>query len=73
MDPYRPGAFAVPVRRVTPDDGFYLHTFYDICPWSPSQRYLACTRFPFQDREPKFGEEAQVCLVDMRDGTLTQY
>jgi hypothetical protein len=21
----------VPVTRVTPDDGFYMHTFYDVC------------------------------------------
>ena len=68
---YRESATACPIYRITPDDGYYLHTFYDICPWSPSQRYLACTRFPFQGREPKFGEEAQVCLIDMRDGTLT--
>lgn len=68
---YRETATDCPVYRVTPDDGYYLHTFYDICPWSPSQRYLACTRFPFQDREPKYGEEAQVCLIDTHDGSLT--
>jgi hypothetical protein len=68
---YRETNTLCPVYRVTPDDGYYLHTFYDICPWSPSQRYLACTRFPFQDREPNYGEEAQVCLIDMQDGSLT--
>ena len=41
---YRETDTLCPVYRVTPDDGYYLHTFYDVCPWSPSQRYLACTR-----------------------------
>ncbi|MCW8925082.1 MAG: hypothetical protein OQJ84_02410 [Xanthomonadales bacterium] len=69
---YRETATLVPVHKVTPDDGYYLHTFYDICPWSPSQRFLACTKFPFQDREPKYGEEAQICVIDMKDQTLTE-
>lgn len=69
---YRETATLVPVHKVTPDDGYYLHTFYDICPWSPSQRYLACTKFPFQDREPKYGEAAQICVIDMKDQTLTE-
>ena len=41
---------AAPVTRVTPDDGFYVHTYYDVCPFSPSQRYLAATRLPYQER-----------------------
>jgi len=69
---YRETATLVPVHKVTQDDGYYLHTFYDICPWSPSQRYLACTKFPFQDREPKYGEAAQICVIDMKDQTLTE-
>ena len=69
---YRDTATLCPVYRVTPDDGYYLHTFYDVCPWSPSQRYLACTKFPFQDREPDHRDEAQICLIDMRDRTLTE-
>ena len=69
---YRETSTMVPVHRVTPDDGYYLHTFYDICPWSPSQRYLACTKFPFQDREPNNKDEAQICLIDTKDNTLTE-
>ena len=68
---YRETATLCPVYSITPDDGYYLHTFYDICPWSPSQRYFACTRFPFQDREPGHRDEAQICLIDMRDRSLT--
>lgn len=69
---YRETSTLVPVHKVTPDDGYYLHTFYDICPWSPSQRYLTCTRFPFQDREPGYKDEAQICVIDTKDNTLTE-
>ena len=69
---YRDTNTLCPVYSVTPDDGYYLQTFYDICPWSPSQRYLACTKFPFQDREPNHRDEAQICLIDMKDRSLTE-
>ena len=64
---YRDTATLCPVYSITPDDAYYLHTFYDVCPWSPSQRYFVCTRFPFQDREPTHRDEAQICLIDMKD------
>ncbi len=70
--PYRDTNTLCPVYRITPDDGYYLHTFYDICPWSPSQRYLACVRFPFQNREPGHLDEAQICVIDMKDHSLTE-
>ncbi len=65
MRSYRPGKTVGKVLCVTPDDGFYLHTFYDVCPFSPSGRYLAVTRFPFQDRQPNPGDTADVCVVDI--------
>ena len=68
--PYRSGQTVGEVTCVTPDDGFYLQTFYDVCPWSPSGRYLAVTRFPFQDREPKRGETADVCVIDLHERTI---
>ena len=69
---YRDTTTACPIYSITPDDGYYLHTFYDICPWSPSQRYFVCTKFPFQDREPSLKDEAQICVIDMKDRTLTE-
>jgi hypothetical protein len=69
---YRENDTLCPVLRVTPDNGYYLHTFYDVCPWSPSQRYLACTKFPFQDREPDYKDEAQICVVDLEDETIRE-
>ncbi|MHC4192191.1 MAG: TolB-like translocation protein [Planctomycetota bacterium] len=67
---YRPERTVGKVTRVTPDDGFYLQTFYDVCPFSPSQRYLAVTRFPFQTRQPRVGETADVCVIDLEEQTI---
>lgn len=63
--PFREGRFPVPVVQVTPDDGFYIHTFYDVCPWSPSGKMLALTRLPYQGRKPVWGDTAGVCVVDL--------
>jgi hypothetical protein len=68
--PYRAGQTLAPVTCVTPDDGFYIHTFFDVCPWSPSQRYLACLKLPFQDRKPVHGDTADVCVIDLEDRTI---
>ena len=69
---YRENSTLCQVTRITPDDGYYLHTFFDICPWSPSERYLACLKFPFQNHEPVYTDEAIVCLIDMRDQSITE-
>lgn len=68
--PYRPGKTFGKVFCVMPDDSFYVHTFYDVCPFSPSQRYLAVTRFPFQDRQPNPGDTADICVVDLESHTI---
>jgi len=62
---YREGSTLAPVTQVTPDDGFYIHTFYDVCPWSPGGRYLAVTKLPYQGRKPLWGDEADVCIIDL--------
>jgi hypothetical protein len=68
--PYRAGKTLAPVTCVTPDDGFYIHTFYDVCPFSPSERYLACLRLPFQDRLPDWRDQADVCVIDLKERTI---
>jgi len=68
--PCRPGRTVGKVTCVTPAHGFYLQMFYDVCPWSPSRRHLAVTRFPFQDREPRPGETADVCIIDLHGRTI---
>ncbi len=62
---YRPGKTLGPVLQVTPEDGFYTNTYYDVCPWSPSGRFLAVTRMPYQDRATVMGDTAEVCIIDL--------
>lgn len=72
--PYRPGSTLAEVTCITPDDGFYLHTFFDICPWSVSGRYFAVTKFPYQQRKPRWGDVAEVCVIDLaRQAIRTVY
>ena len=59
---------AVPIWCVTPNAGGCLHRFFDTSPISPSGRYLACLRLPFEDRRPQPGQAAAVVLVDLHDG-----
>lgn len=63
--PYRRGRTLAEVTCITPDDGYYLHTFYDVCPWSVSQRYFAVTKFSYQGRKPRWGDTAEVCVIDL--------
>lgn len=58
------------VKIVTPDDGFYIHTFFDVCPFSPSQKYLAVTKIPYQNREALYGDKADICIIDLEDETI---
>lgn len=70
FEPYRKGRTMVPVVKVTPDDGYYIHTFYDECPWSPDGRYLLVTRLPYQKKKPRWGDTAEICLIDLSGQTI---
>ena len=59
----------VPVWCVTPDEGRTIHRFFDTSPFSPSGRYMALFRLPFEDRNPLPGEEGQVILLDLVERT----
>ena len=61
---------SAPVVKVTPGDGCYVHTYFDVCPFSPSQRYLAATRLPYQDRTATLGDTADVCVIDLEEQTI---
>ena len=65
---YTEHAPRVPVHCVTPDLPGAIHRFYDSSPFSPSGRYLAVTRLPFEDRLPRPGEAAEIHLVDLETG-----
>jgi len=59
---------AAPVWCVTPKEGRVIHRFFDTSPFSPSGRYLALTRLPYEDRLPRHGDPAQIILVDLQRG-----
>lgn len=60
----------VPVHCVTPGGTGYIHRYYDSSPFSPSGRYFAVTRLPFEDRLPKPGDVAEIAIVDLATGEL---
>jgi hypothetical protein len=60
----------VPVHCVTPGDTGYIHRYYDSSPFSPSGRYMAVTRLPFEDRRPKPGDIAEIAVIDLVTGKL---
>jgi len=59
---------AVPVWCVTPNEGRVIHRFFDTSPFSPSGRYLALTRLPYEDRLPTPGDPAKIVVVDIQTG-----
>lgn len=62
----------VPIYKVTPDDGHYNFTYYDIPAHSPTNRFIAVTRVPFlEDRLPEYGETADVCVIDLKEETIS--
>jgi hypothetical protein len=63
------GAIA-PIHCVTPPDGAFVHTYYDVCAWSPSGRYIAATRLPYEDRYPELGSIAQACIIDTQEQSI---
>jgi hypothetical protein len=61
---------AAKITRVTPADGSYVQTYFDVIPWSPSSRYFACTRVLSLDRNPHLGEKAECCVIDLHERTI---
>jgi hypothetical protein len=53
---------------VTPGTGRCIHRFFDTSPISPSGRYLAVFRMPFEDRQPAPGDAGQIVLIDLAKG-----
>ncbi len=59
-----------PVTRVTPADGNFAQTYFDVSPFSPSGRYLVVSKLPFNDHIPALGDEAEVCVIDLKEQTI---
>ena len=62
----KPGKPLVEVKKVS--TGRVIHRFHDTSPLSPSGRYMALFRLPFEDRYPQAGDAGEVILVDMKTG-----
>jgi hypothetical protein len=45
-----------------------IHRFFDTSPLSPSGKYLALFRMPYENKSPKAGDAGDVILVDMQTG-----
>ncbi|HBC86074.1 MAG TPA: hypothetical protein DCZ94_03880 [Lentisphaeria bacterium] len=58
----------VPVYCATPDKGGCIHRFFDTSPISPTGRYLAVFRFPFEDRQPDPGDAGEILVIDLDTG-----
>ena len=58
------------VYQITPDDGYYLHSFFDVLPFSPSGRYVAVTKIPSQDSNPQLGDTSEICIIDLHKKTI---
>ena len=61
----------VPVWCLTPARGGCIHRFFDTSPVSPSGRYVALFRFPFEDRGPQPGDRGEVIVIDLETGVET--
>ncbi|MBM4046701.1 MAG: hypothetical protein FJ279_16455 [Planctomycetes bacterium] len=66
----RQGNAQCAVTALSPADRACLHTYYDVCPWSPSGRFFALLMLPFEDRLPGPSDAAEVCVLDLKDRTM---
>lgn len=56
--------------KITPlRSGRVIHRFFDTSPVSPSGRYVALLRIPYENKSPQPGDAAEVILVDRTTGS----
>ncbi len=58
----------VPVKCVTLNTGRIFHRFFDTSPISPSGRYLAAFRMPYEHKLPVPGDKGEVIVIDLETG-----
>ena len=58
----------IPIGCLTPNTGRAIHRFFDTSPISPSGRWVAVFRLPFEDRLNRPGEIGQVVVIDLHTG-----
>jgi hypothetical protein len=59
-----------PTYVITPEDGHYMTTFFDIDALSPDSSKLCVTQLPFIDRIPIPGNKANICIINLEKKTL---
>ena len=51
-------------------EGGCIHRFFDTSPISPSGKYIALFRFPYEDRSPRPGDVGEVFVQDIESGEV---
>lgn len=59
----------VPAWCVTPGEGRCIHRYFDTSPFSPSGRYIAVFRMPYEDHPPLPGDTGDIIVIDLIEGT----
>ena len=58
----------VKLQCITPNEGRIIHRFFDTSPISPSGRYMALCRIPYEDHNAIAGDTAEIVLCDLQTG-----
>ncbi|MBP8127960.1 MAG: hypothetical protein KA184_00150 [Candidatus Hydrogenedentes bacterium] len=58
------------VRALTQGPRAHFCSYYGVCPWNASGRYLVCMESDFDGREVRAGDAARICLLDTVSGEL---
>lgn len=53
------------IESFTEKDESYIHRFYDTSPISPSGKYLAVCKLPYENKTPTYGEYAFVVIIEL--------
>ncbi len=57
---------SISIKKIS--TGRIIHRFFDTSPVSPSGKYLALFRVPYEDHSPKPGDAGEVVLVSLKTG-----
>ena len=60
----------VPIYRISSNRT--IHRFFDTSPVSPSGRYVALFKLPYENKSPLPNDEGDIVLVDLENGTETK-
>jgi hypothetical protein len=60
----------IDIKCVTPGEGAFMHRFYDTSPISPSGKFIAVMKFPYEDKSPRPGDYARVLVLKLEDSSV---